>query len=120
MSLGFKKLEVWKLAMRLTDIVYDITELFPASQRFGLTAQLQRSAVSVPSNIAEGAARAGKKEFIHFLYIAKGSLAELETQLIIAQTRKYVKEEAMADVLPLIESVNNMIGGLIKSLNPKP
>ena len=79
-----KDLEVWKKSMDLVSNIYKITESFPNKEIYGLTNQIRRSAVSVPSNIAEGAARSSKKEFIQFLYIALGSLAELETQMIIA------------------------------------
>jgi len=74
-----KKLDVWQIAMSLVAEVYRITETLPASERFGLTNQIRRAAVSIPSNIAEGARRNTKKEFINFLYMAQGSLGELDT-----------------------------------------
>ena len=104
--------------MRLADDVYNITASFPASQRYSLAQQMERCAVSVPSNIAEGCSRAGKKEFIQFLYIARGSLAELETQLILAYARKYVLKDAYDTLCAMIESVNKMLGKLIQSLKP--
>jgi len=115
MSHGFKQLEVWKMSMRLADTIFDVTEQFPVSQRYGLTAQMQRCAVSVPSNIAEGSARASKKEFVQFLYIARGSLAELETQLILAYSRKYLPKETYQSLCATIESINRMLGKLIQS-----
>jgi four helix bundle protein len=75
-----KDLDVWKKSMALVVLIYDITSKFSSDERFGLTSQMRRAAVSIPSNIAEGAARKGDKEFIQFLMIALGSLSELETQ----------------------------------------
>lgn len=85
-----KDLKVWKKSVDLVDNIYRITESFPNKEIYGLTNQLRRSAVSIPSNIAEGAARGSKKEFIQFLYIALGSLAEVETQMIIASRLGYL------------------------------
>lgn len=112
---GFKELEVWKLAMRLADHVYDVPTQFPEHQKYSLVQQMQRSAVSVPSNIAEGSARNGKKEFIQFLYIARGSLAELETQLILSYSKKYIAKENYISISALILSVNKMLAKLILS-----
>ncbi|MDX2072804.1 MAG: four helix bundle protein [Alphaproteobacteria bacterium] len=116
---GFKRLEVWKLSMRLADDIYDATQSFPKDQQFGLAQQMQRCAISVPSNIAEGSARAGKKEFVQFLYIARGSLAELETQLILAYARKYLAKDKYGLFCSMIESVNKMLTKLIQSQKPK-
>ena len=80
-----KDLDVWKLSIDLVKDVYNITKTFPQSEIYGLTSQIRRCAVSIPSNIAEGSARSSNKEFIQFLYIALGSCAELETQLIISK-----------------------------------
>jgi four helix bundle protein len=115
---GFKQLEVWKLSMRLVNDIYDATETFPKNQQFGLVQQIQRSAVSVPSNIAEGCLRAGKKEFIQFLYISRGSLAELETQWILAYSRKYIKMEHYKIVCAKIETIQKMLIKLIQSQKP--
>lgn len=79
------ELRVWKEAMTLVTRVYVVTRMFPADERFGLTSQIRRSSVSVPSNIAEGAARGSRQEFLRFLMIARGSLSELDTQLRIAE-----------------------------------
>jgi four helix bundle protein len=79
-----KNLDVWNMGMDLVENVYRITEAFPKEEQFGLTSQMPRAAVSVPSNIAEGAARSSKREFLQFLYISLSSLSEIETQLIIA------------------------------------
>ena len=87
-----KELDVWKLSMDLVESIYEVTKSFPKDEQYGLTSQMRRSAVSIPSNIAEGAARKGNKEYVQFLYISLGSLSELETQLLIAQRLKFVEE----------------------------
>jgi four helix bundle protein len=79
-----EQLEVWKFAMQLVKAVYQMTSDFPAEERYGLAQQMRRAAVSIPSNIAEGAGRNGAKEYLHFIGVARGSLAELETQLQLA------------------------------------
>ena len=90
-----KDLEVWKKSMDLVESIYTLTQRFPEAEKFGLTSQMRRSAVSIPSNIAEGAARKGDKEFLHFLYIALGSLSELETQYLIATRLEFIiKQES--------------------------
>ena len=94
----YKKLEVWKMALELSTEVYKATLNFPKFEQFGITSQVQRSAVSVPSNIAEGAGRGTEKQFSQYLHIAYGSLCELETQLLIAQNLKYV-DDAQANSL---------------------
>jgi four helix bundle protein len=88
-----KDLEVWKNSIKLVADVYDITRNFPKEELFGLTAQIRRAAVSVPSNISEGAARNQKKEFIRFLQISMGSLAEVETQINISSVLHYIKKK---------------------------
>ena len=88
-----KDLEAWKKSMDLVVRVYQMTKLFPDSEKFGLTSQMRRAVVSIPSNIAEGAARRGNKELIQFLYIAIGSLSELETQYLIAIRLEFIKKE---------------------------
>ena len=90
-----KDLEVWKKSMDLVESIYTLTQRFPEAEKFGLTSQMRRSAVSIPSNIAEGAARKGDKEFLHFLYISLGSLSELETQYLIATRLEFIiKQES--------------------------
>jgi len=112
-----KELDVWKKTIDLVTDIYKITKGFPDEEKFTLTSQLRRSAISIPSNIAEGAGRRSDKEFIQFLYIALGSAAETETQLIIASNINYLKEDA--PVFLKIENVRKMILGLIKSLKGK-
>jgi len=112
-----KRLDVWKTAMQLVKEIYRITSKFPEEERYGLTSQMRRSAVSVPSNIAEGAARSGHKEFLRFLYIARGSLSELETQILIAIELTYIAEGKA--ITNDIEKVFALLGGLIKSVNAR-
>jgi len=97
-----KDLDVWKLGMDLVEKIYLITKDFPKEEMYGLTSQMRRSAVSIPSNIAEGAARKGNKEFLQFLYIALGSLSELETQILISKRLGYLSEDSTLDLTSLI------------------
>jgi four helix bundle protein len=97
-----KDLDVWKLGIQLVKDIYATTAKFPQKEMYGLTSQLRRAAVSVPSNIAEGAARNGKKEFIQFLYISLGSLSEIETLLIIAEDLNYFGNSEMRDRVALL------------------
>ncbi len=106
-----KDLEVWKKSMDLVSNIYKITESFPNKELYGLTNQIRRAAVSIPSNIAEGAARNSKKEFIQFLYIALGSLSELETQIIIANRLKYLNN--LDTLLEDLKFSQKLINGLI-------
>jgi len=99
--------------MRLAREVYRITATFPREELYGLVSQMRRAAVSVPSNIAEGAARASTKEFTQFLYTASGSLSELETQLLLATELGWVTE---GEVFELVERVRMMIFGLIRQI----
>ena len=106
-------LRVWQEAMALVTKVYALTGDFPADERFGLTSQIRRASVSVPSNIAEGAARGGRKEFVHFLTVARGSLSELDTQLRIAVNLKFLAENS--PLLTDVERLQAALGALIKS-----
>ncbi|OOV29289.1 four helix bundle protein [Flavobacterium sp. LM5] len=108
--MNHKNLEVWKKSMDLVLQVYQITNLFPDTEKFGLTSQMRRAAVSIPSNIAEGAARKSDKEFIQFLYIALGSLAEVETQYLIAIRLQYLNEDLKVD--NSINEVKSLIIGM--------
>jgi four helix bundle protein len=112
----FKDLEVWKKSMDLVDRVYDVTELYPADERFGLIYETRKSARSVPANLAEGKKRSSEKEFRHFVSIASGSLAELHTQLLIASRRKYVLPGIVASVESDIDELGRMIFGLERAL----
>jgi four helix bundle protein len=114
MKRAHQNLEAWKSALTLVKSIYTTTASFPKSELYGLTSQMRRAAVSIPSNIAEGAARESTPEFQRFLYIARGSLAELETQLLIANDLGYI-----ADLGPLqkdVDHVSALLTGLIKNL----
>ena len=107
-------LKVWQASIQLVKDIYIVTATFPNEEMYGLVSQMRRAAVSIPSNIAEGAARAGTKEFIHFLGIARGSLSELETQLHISRELGYVRNAQDVDVR--IEEIFRMLTGLLTSL----
>ena len=114
-----KKLKVWQLGMEIVMDVYRLTGSFPSDERFGLTSQLRRCAVSIPSNIAEGAARNTHKEFINFLHIAQGSLAELDTQLEIALRLNLINREEWSAIDKKLLETDKMLSGLISSLKAK-
>jgi four helix bundle protein len=107
-----KDLDVWKQAMVLVEDIYLLTKNFPAEERYGLSSQMKRAAVSIPSNIAEGAGRKGDKEFIQFLYIALGSVAELETQVILSQRLQFV--DSVEEYIKKMEKIKQMLSGLIR------
>ena len=114
-----KKLEAWRKAVDLVVAVYQTTVGFPAQERFGLTAQVQRAAISVPSNIAEGAARGSNRGFVNALHIARGSLSELDTQLIIAHRLGYLDEQEAAQLGLRLAEIDRMLTGLIASVRRK-
>jgi four helix bundle protein len=110
------ELVAWQVAVALVKDIYQLTESFPSHEIYGLTAQIRRAAVSVPSNLAEGAARATKKEFAHYLVIARASLSEIDTQLAIAKHLGYIGRDE--DVQATLDRVFGLIGGLLNSLQP--
>lgn len=110
-------LRAWQEAMSLVKDIYQITSSFPKEEIYALTSQMRRAAVSIPSNIAEGAARTGDKEFLQFLSISRGSLSELETQLIIAKELGYMLE--LQDIMERIDGLFGLLGGLMKSLRAR-
>jgi four helix bundle protein len=112
---GYRDLKVWQAGMLLANRVYRLTSSFPTDERFGLTSQLRRSAVSVPSNIAEGHARNTKAEMIRFAGIALGSVAEIETQLLLAADLGFSNSAEVEEVLRLAEETGRMLHGLIRS-----
>jgi four helix bundle protein len=111
-----KDLDVWKESIKLVKEMYFLTKQFPSEELYGLTSQMRRAAVSVPSNIAEGAVRNSQKEFIQFLYVALGSIAELETQLILSKELGYLKDSKDYKIDLQIDSIRKMLIGLIKRL----
>jgi four helix bundle protein len=116
MAKGYEDLDVWKESINLAELIYKITKLFPKDETYGLVSQMRRSAVSVASNIAEGAARNTKGEFGQFLGMSSGSLAELKTQTIIAFRAEIVDEENKRTVVEQVDKVGRMLTGLRKSL----
>lgn len=113
MSKSYTDLEVWRKARELANQVYSTTRAFPKEEVFSLTSQIRRSAVSVPSNIAEGSGRYSQKESLHFMYIARGSLYELETQLFIAMDQQYLGKEEFSELALTIASTKKLLNGLI-------
>jgi four helix bundle protein len=113
---GYRDLKVWQASMQLAEDVYKLSAQFPKHEIYGLASQIQRSAVSVPSNIAEGHGRNSPKEFNHFLGVASGSLAELETQIMLAQQFGYLTEDKTNPLLRLSDEIGKMLRGLQKSL----
>jgi len=112
----YKKLKIWNDSIELVTNVYLVTKTFPDSERYGLISQINRCAVSIPSNIAEGAGRNTNGEFKHFLGIANGSCYELETQLLVAKNLGYINIETLDKLLEKTDIIEKMIYNLIKSL----
>ncbi len=110
-------LEVWKKSIDFVTTVYQVTENYPKTEIYGLTNQIRRAVVSVPSNIAEGAVRTSKKEFLQFLSISLGSLSEVETQLIVSRNLVFLSNEQYERLIPLLTEIRKMIIGLKKSLS---
>lgn len=108
-----KKLVLWQRAVHLVVSVYEVTRRFPANERFGLAAQMQRAAVSIPSNVAEGAARRGRKEYLQFVYMARGSLSELDTQVEIAGLLGYLKPDESSKLQAEVDDVSRLLNGVI-------
>jgi four helix bundle protein len=113
---GFEKLDVWQKAIELSDQTYALTRAFPLDERFGLTSQMRRSAVSVASNIAEGSGRASKNEFVRFIEISYGSLMELVTQCTISARQGFLAATDKDDIYDRAEQIARMLSGLKSSL----
>ena len=109
---GHRDLDVWQKAMRFVTDVYQVTQSFPGEERYGLSSQLRRAAISVPSNIAEGCGRSSTREFALFLCHARGSLLEVETQLEIARNLGYLPEDKFNEVLSESNRIGRMLNGL--------
>lgn len=116
MAQHFKDLVAWQKAMDLVVSVYAVTERFPSREKFSLTDQIHRAAVSVPNNIAEGQAHFNKREFLHFLRHARGSLAEVETQILLAKRLNYISETDQEAVSKPVDELGRIMSGLIRSL----
>jgi four helix bundle protein len=112
---SYRDLEVWKKSIDWVEEIYRVSSAFPVDERFGLTSQLRRAAVSVPSNIAEGAARSGTGEYLQSLSVAAGSLAEAETQLLIASRLGLLSEPERLRLQATADEISKMLGGLKRS-----
>ena len=114
-----KDLDSWKLSITLARDIYELIERFPMHERFGLSLQMRRAAISIASNIAEGAARHGSREFSRFLYMAAGSASELSTQLEIAKVIGYGQEDAIGALQEMVERVTRLLHGLIRHVKTR-
>lgn len=112
-----KKLDAWKLSMDLVLDVYQVIEKFPRQEKYGLVDQIRRAVISIPSNIAEGAARQTKKEFSNYLHIAQGSLSELDTQVELAARLGYIDNRDQKRLDEKMQRIDKLITGLIRHLN---
>jgi four helix bundle protein len=113
---NYRDLIVWRRGIKLAKEIYQLTGKFPQQEMFGLTNQMRRASVSIPSNIAEGQGRQYRKEFVQFLYMAVGSLAELDTQLVLAEEFGYLVSEESLPLIQEIGEMRKMLFGLIHSL----
>lgn len=119
MAESFKDLIVWQRAMRLVKDIYRATDSFPKEELYVLTAQLRRAAISIPSNIAEGKGRFSRPDFLHFLMQARGSLYELQTQVMIAADLHYLSESAVRNLQDECDEVARMLNGLVRTFRDK-
>ncbi len=113
---SYRDLIAWQRSMDLVDEVYRLSSLFPPEERFGLVPQVRRAAVSIPSNVAEGYGRGSKADYVRFLRSARGSLYEVETQMLIAVRQGYVTQQVVLVVQQLLEECGRILAGLIRSL----
>ena len=113
---NFDKLLVWQRAHLLVLKIYEVTNSFPKEEIWGLTSQIRRAAVSVPSNIVEGKARGSRKDFKRFLLVARGSLEEVKYQSLLAKELKYMNEEQYEEITVMIEDVGRLLGGMIRKV----
>lgn len=114
---SYRDLHVWQRAVELVEEIYKLSAIFPSDERFGLTSQIRRAAVSVPSNIAEGYGRRRRAQYLHHIDIANGSLAEVETQLIIAGRMGFIEKDQAQKAWSLLQETGKMLTGLIRSLD---
>jgi len=116
---NFEKLDVWHRAIAFADLVYSLTRSFPSDERFGLTNQMRRAAVSISSNLAEGTSRASKNDFARFIEIATGSLFEVISQSVISKNQGFLTESSYQQLYAAAEEQSRMLSGLKKSLFPE-
>jgi len=112
----FKKLLIWQLGMDIVDKVYEVVPSFPLEEKYGLKSQMTRSAVSIPSNIAEGSAKRSEKEYIKYVETSQGSAFELETHTLLAQRRNWVEEKLITELLEMVRREQKMIVKFIEKL----
>jgi four helix bundle protein len=115
----FRELKAWQLGMDLTEKVYLLTDSFPKSEIYGLSSQIRRCAVSIPSNLAEGHGRTSAKEFLQFIAIAYGSICELETQILLSHRLKYLDQSNLETVSVLLTETSKTIRGLQKAIRER-
>jgi four helix bundle protein len=115
---SYRGLEVWQQAMQTVEEIYRQTSLLPKEELFGLISQMRRAATSIPANIAEGYGRLHRKEYLHHLSIARGSLMELETHLLICLRLNYLEREKIKPTWEAMQQTGKLLGGLIRSLSP--
>jgi four helix bundle protein len=115
----FRELRAWQLGMDLTERVYLLTNSFPKTEIYGLTSQIRRCAVSVPSNLAEGHGRTSGKEFLQFIAIAYGSVCELETQILLSHRLKYIEDIELETISTLLTETSKTIRGLQKAIRER-
>jgi four helix bundle protein len=116
---GYQDLKVWQLGIEISLSIYRLTEGFPQREVYGLTSQLRRAATSIPSNIAEGHSRGQTKDLLRFLAISRGSIAEVETQLIIAERLAYADSKHLQPIRAMLDEESRMLAGLRRSLQAK-
>lgn len=117
MKKEYTELEVWLESRKLVNLVYELSKNFPKEEIFGLTNQMRRSAVSIPSNVAEGLGRKSKNDTLHFLHISRGSLYELETQIYLSFDQHYIKSEDLETILSQILLCKKLLNGFINYFN---
>lgn len=116
---SYKELDVWQKSIDLAVGIYNLTESFPSDEKYALTNQMRRAAVSIPSNIAEGFFRDSTKDYIKFLYIARGSRAELETQILLAYRLEYINSDQYDEFQNNLETISRMLNSMISRLSAK-
>ncbi|HTW92069.1 MAG TPA: four helix bundle protein [bacterium] len=112
-----RRLTVWMKAMDFVIQVHEVTARFPAAEKFGMVSQMRRAALSIPSNIAEGSARKGRKEYVRFLYTSRGSLSELDTQVEVAARLRYISPKTAGELQSKLDELSRMLNGLIGALS---
>lgn len=119
MDSDFRQLKVWQKSMKIVGETYNLIKTLPPEERFGLCDQMRRCSISIPSNIAEGQRRNSNKEFIHFLYISRGSIAELQTQLLLCHTLGYSEEPTVNGLCDKLTEIDKMLSSLIYRLSQR-